>query len=290
MTTLSSKKVSVIVPNYNYVRYIEKRIDSIVKQTYPIYELIILDDASTDGSAEVIEKKLAEVKEKYPELKVQFVRNEENSGKAMAAWKKGWELATGDYIWIAEADDLSGRKFLEEVMEGFRDPKVVLSYTESMVINGAGLLVAPNFRWSRDKEKTGHYKKSYIKGGRQEIEEIMAIRCTIPNVSAVVMKKKEIFLGYLEEALQFNQVGDWYFYVRVLGNGKISYNRKALNKFRVHSDSKTGQAKKDWWHYQEILDMHRMFAIRYNLTEPVVKNMKLEELRVKQRMERSKHK
>ena len=208
MTTLQDKKVSVIVPNYNYVRYIEKRIDSIVKQTYPIYELIVLDDASTDGSVEVIEKKLAEVKAKYPELKVQFVRNEKNSGKAMAAWKKGWELATGDYIWIAEADDLSGRKFLEEVMEGFRDPEVVLSYTESMVINGAGLLVAPNFRWSRDKEKTGHYKKSYIKGGRQEIEEIMAIRCTIPNVSAVVIKKKEIFLGYLEEALQFNQVGD----------------------------------------------------------------------------------
>ena len=288
MTTLSSKKVSVIVPNYNYVRYIEKRIDSIVKQTYPIYELIILDDASTDGSAEVIEKKLAEVKAKYPELKVQFVRNEENSGKAMAAWKKGWELATGDYIWIAEADDLSGRKFLEEVMEGFRDPEVVLSYTESAIINSVGLMIAPNFRWSRDKEKTGHYKTDYTKGGRTEIEEIMAVRCTIPNVSAVVLKKKEIFLEYLEESLKFNQVGDWYFYLRVLENGKISYNHKSLNKFRVHKDSKTGQSKKGWWHYQEIVDMHKMLAVRYNLTELVVRRMKNEEERVKNRMERNK--
>ena len=290
MATLPSKKVSVVVPNYNYARYIGKRIDSIVRQTYPIYELIILDDASTDESVEVIEKKLVEIRAKYPELKVQFVRNDKNSGKAIAAWKKGWGLATGDYIWIAEADDLCNRRFLDEVMKGFDDPEVVLSYAESMLINGVGLVMAPNFRWSRDKEKTGHYKKSYVKDGRQEIEEIMAIRCTIPNVSAVVMRKKEIFLNYLEEALQFGQVGDWYFYMKVLENGKISYNRKALNKFRVHSDSKTGQAKKDRRHHQEILDMHKMFAIRYNLTKSVVKSMKMEELRVGQRMERSNHK
>ena len=54
MTTLQNKKVSVIVPNYNYAKYIGKRIDSIVRQTCPVYELIVLDDCSTDNSVEMI--------------------------------------------------------------------------------------------------------------------------------------------------------------------------------------------------------------------------------------------
>ena len=283
MTTLQDKKVSVIVPNYNYARYIGKRIDSIVKQTYPIYELIILDDASTDRSAEVIEKKLVEVKAKFPDLKVQFVRNEKNSGKAMAAWKKGWKLATGDYIWIAEADDLCSRRFLEEVMKGFDDPEVVLSYAESVVINGMGLLIAPNFRWSRDKEKTGHYKRSYVKDGRQEIEEIMAIRCTIPDVSAVVMKKEKKFEKYLDEALEYSQVGDWYFYAKMLENGRISYNYRALNKFRVHGGSKTAKSKGDRQHYEEIIEMHEFFRKEFELSDVILGYMRIEAERVEKR-------
>ena len=285
MTTSQSKKVSVIIPNYNYARYINKRIDSILKQTYPIYELIVLDDGSTDGSVEIIRNKLAEVQKDYPELKVQFVANNKNSGKAMAQWKKGFELAGGDYLWIAEADDLSKKKFLEEVMKGFEDPEVILSYSESMIINGRGIMIAPNFRWSRDKEKTGHYKKSYIKDGVREIEEIMAIRCTIPNVSAAVFRNtsRVPYLRILDEALRFFQVGDWYFYMKVLDYGRISYCKKALNEFRVHRDSKTGESVNDDRHYKEILEMHRIMALRYNITEVMAKRIKNEEIQVRKK-------
>ena len=157
MTISLSKKVSVVIPNYNYARYLKKRIQSIVKQTYPIYEMIILDDASTDESVRVIQNILTEVKAKYPNISIQFVKNEKNTGKAILQWKKGFELASGDYVWIAEADDLSSKNFLAEAMKGFDDPEVVLSYTESRLINGYGLIMTPNFRWSIDREKTGHY-------------------------------------------------------------------------------------------------------------------------------------
>ena len=53
---INSKKVSVVIPNYNYENYIEERIDSILMQTYPIHELIILDDCSTDNSVNKIEE------------------------------------------------------------------------------------------------------------------------------------------------------------------------------------------------------------------------------------------
>lgn len=284
MTTSQNKKVSVVIPNYNYARYIRKRIWSVVRQTYPIHELIVLDDASTDGSVKIIEKELVRVRQKHPDLKVQFVKSEQNSGKAMAAWKKGFELATGDFVWIAEADDLCSRKFLVEAMRGFNDPDVVLSYTESRIINSWGMMVAPDFRWSRDREKTGHYNSSYIKDGTREIKEIMAVRCTIPNVSGVVFRREKKFLKYLDEALRFSQAGDWYFYAKILEDGKISYNRKALNHFRVHGGSKTGRTKNDKKHLQEIRKMQDYFRKKYDLDGEVLVRMGNEERRVAERM------
>lgn len=283
MTILQNKKVSVVVPNYNYAKYISKRIDSILRQTYSIYELIILDDCSTDNSVEIIEKKIEDIKVRYPELKVRFIENEKNSGKAMKQWKKGFELAEGDYIWIAEVDDLSSRNFLAEVMKGFDDPKVVISYAESAIINSFGLMIVPNFRWSRDKEKTGRYKRSYVNDGNKEIEEIMAIRCTIPNVSGVVFKNDKKFLKYFDEAVKFSQVGDWYFYAKVLENGKIAYNRKSLNKFRVHSGSKTSRSKKDRTHFDEVVLMHEYFNKNYDLKSSVRRAIEAEESRIKEK-------
>jgi len=284
MTTSQNRKVSVIIPNYNYGKYISKRIDSVVGQTYPIYELIVLDDCSSDDSLKIIERKLAKIRKKYPELKVGFVKNDENSGSAIAQWKEGFELATGDYVWIAEADDLCSRKFLEEAIKGFDNPKVVLSYTESAIINSWGLMIAPNFRWSRDKEKTGHYKNSYIKDGKEEITEILAIRCTIPNVSAVVFKKDKKYLKFLGEALQFIQVGDWYFYAKVLENGKIHYSHQSLNRFRIHRKSVTSGAKKAKQHYDEIVELHNYFRKNYDLSKEVLDAMEDEQNRVRMRL------
>ena len=97
MTISQNKKVSVIVPNYNYGRYIHKRIQSILKQTYPIHELIVLDDASTDGSAEMARSIVLDLNAQNPNLNLRFVGNKKNSGKAMLVWKQGLELVTGDF-------------------------------------------------------------------------------------------------------------------------------------------------------------------------------------------------
>ncbi len=280
MTTSQNKKVSVIIPNYNYARFIKKRIESVLKQTYPVFELIILDDFSTDNSDEIIKKTIEKVQAKYPKTKISYIRNEKNSGKAILQWQKRLELAKGDYVWIAEADDLSNKHFLEEAMKGFEDKEVVLSYTESMVINSKGLMLAPNFRFSRDKEKSGHFKKSYIKNGEDEIKEIMAVRCTIPNVSAVVFKNDKRLAGYLEEAAKFKQVGDWYLYLKILEDGKISYNRKACNKFRIHGGSVTRKSRENRSHFDEIRQLHKMLKKQYTLDEKIIGFMDEEEMRV----------
>lgn len=283
MTILQHKKVSVVIPNYNYARYLRKRIKSILKQTYPIYELIILDDCSSDDSIKIIKDEIEKIKIRFPRIKIKFIENSVNSGKPIAQWKKAFSEASGDYVWIAEADDLSDSNFLSDVMKGFDDPDVVLSYSESMIINRIGMMITPNFKWSRDREKTGHFKNSYSKEGNDEIREIMAIRCTIPNVSAVVFKKdpKIPFLSYLDQSLNFLQVGDWFFYASVLKHGKIHYVSKSLNRFRVHYDSTTGKSKKNRKHFDEVVAMHKMFDEQFALKENVKVAMRNEEQRLK---------
>lgn len=276
-----AKKVSVIVPNYNYAKYLRRRILSIGQQTYPIYELIVLDDASKDVSKTVIKRAVAEAKRLQPEMKVKIIWNKENSGKAISQWLKGVEEATGDYIWIAEADDVARKDFLFEVMRGFeQDEDVVLAYSESAIINKYGILMMPNFRRSRDREGTGHFKNSYIRPGKKEIEEIMAIRCTIPNVSAVVFKNTSGFHKYLKQAENFKQVGDWYLYVKLLEGGKIFYNKKSLNLFRVHGGSATNRGKD---HVREVEKMHEYFKNNYDLSREVLDSMRVELERIKQK-------
>ena len=110
------------------------------------------------------------------------------------------------------------------------------------------------------------------------IREIMAVRCTIPNVSGVVFKKTPKLMKYLKEALKYRQVGDWYLYLRLLEDGKIAYNRKALNKFRIHRGSATERGRE---HLNEVVEIHKMVDDKYRLSSNVKKWMGAEEERIR---------
>jgi len=90
--------LSVIVPNYNHARYLGLSLPTILNQSVPALEVIVLDDASTDNSAEVIQRFAAQ------SPLVRFVQNERNLG-AMANIRKGVDLARGQCIFVAPADD-----------------------------------------------------------------------------------------------------------------------------------------------------------------------------------------
>ena len=122
--------VSVIVPNYNHERFLQERIDSILNQSYTHFELIILDDCSTDNSMEVINQYKDE-----PRLKM-VVKNEKNSGSPFNQWNKGIRLAQGDLIWIAESDDACSPDFLATmVKKHLEHPDAVIAFCRSQIIN-----------------------------------------------------------------------------------------------------------------------------------------------------------
>src|SRR5690606_9831849 len=103
-------EVSVIIPNYNHARYLNQRIDSVLRQTFTDFEVIILDDCSKDDSREVIEKYRGNKKITH------IVYNAQNSGSTFGQWKKGIALAKGRFIWIAESDDWCEETFLERLL------------------------------------------------------------------------------------------------------------------------------------------------------------------------------
>ena len=76
--------VSVIIPNYNHAKYLEERIDSVLNQSYKDFEVIVLDDYSTDNSKEVINKYAGHPKVSH------IILNEENSGSTFKQWHKGF--------------------------------------------------------------------------------------------------------------------------------------------------------------------------------------------------------
>jgi glycosyltransferase involved in cell wall biosynthesis len=102
----ANPKVSVIVPSYNHERFLRQRIDSILNQTYRDFELIVLDDASTDHSGGLLQELLQEVRQPS---RIQLVLGKENSGSVFKQWNRGIALARGQYAWIALAKRPHGR-------------------------------------------------------------------------------------------------------------------------------------------------------------------------------------
>lgn len=241
------KKVSVVIPNYNYANYIGKRIESIVNQSYPIYELIILDDCSTDNSVRIIENIVNNLKKVKPDIIVKFVKNKKNSGCVFKQWQKAFELSTGDYLWIAEADDLCSKYFLNVAMQGFLNDDVALSFTESKGIDEEENVIYKDFRVWTDPYKENIFKTSFVKRGNDFINESLAINNSITNASAVIFDKRKNnnFIDILKSAQQYRLSGDWYFYANYIKNYSISYSSDSLNYHRVHQGSVTNTLDKN---------------------------------------------
>jgi glycosyltransferase involved in cell wall biosynthesis len=260
------KKVSVVIPNYNYELYLKERFQTIIEQTYPVYEIIFLEDCSSDNSLEV-----AKNYAKNCTISLKIITNKSNSGSVSRQWAKGISASRGDYIWIAEADDLSEKSFLQEVMTGFDDNNVVLSYCQSKQIDQKGDIIDNNYlKYTNDIDEI-KWKENYTRDGLQEIRDTLAVKNTIPNVSATVFKRHDIS-EILDELVQFKIAGDWFFYIWLLQKGKISFNSRSLNCHRRHDKGVTLSENAER-HFEEIVRMQEYIKERFEIDENTVKKV-----------------
>lgn len=213
--------VSVIIPNYNHARYLEQRLDSVFNQTYQNFEVIILDDCSTDNSLEIIEKY-----KNNPHLS-QVVVNEANSGSVFKQWDKGINLAKGELIWIAESDDYCELTFLEEMVNALSAKKtVVVACAQYVFFND-------DYESCVKERKTRYYRgKDYICNRLIRYNEIR-------NASGVIFTKKA-YSNISKNYLTFRSAGDLQFWSEILQYGDVVRVGKNLSYYRQGAASVTG--------------------------------------------------
>ena len=219
-------KVSVIIPNYNHRVYLKQRIESVLDQTFKDFELIILDDCSTDNSTEVIHQF-----SNHP-LVSAIVINDTNSGSPFKQWQKGISLAKGEWIWIAESDDSADKQFLEKFFSALSGNKknIGLIYCDSNILDEHG--VRGNFAEIKNKKfNTDRWSHNYRNSGLDEIENFLLPEGTINNTSAVLLNRK-----VLEQVNPFDLnlrfIGDKYAFVKVLSTSDVLYVGEGLNFYR----------------------------------------------------------
>jgi glycosyltransferase involved in cell wall biosynthesis len=243
-------RVSAIVPNYNHAGFLKERLHSIRRQTSPVAEIIILDDASTDDSRDVIEGFVRET-----DIPVVTLFNEENSGSVFNQWAKGLARATGDLVWICESDDSCDRNFLKALAPYFDDPCVMLAFGMIDLIDEEGH-PQPGLKDYMDSAAAGFWEEPHVLSARSWFHGPLGIRNVIPNVGGCVFRRQQLSESLVDELRSYRICGDWHLYSVIARGGAIAYEPKARSYFRRHSSNTT----RDGFKTEAFFDEHIAIA------------------------------
>ena len=219
-------KVSVIVPNFNHAHFLPQRLESILAQTCTDYELIVLDDFSSDNSRDVLERYAKQIP-------MRLIFNEKNSGSPFKQWRKGAALASGEYLWIAESDDYSDPYFLEKLVRRLdENPNVGIAYCDSQVVDENGQTLGRSREWNSRLDER-RWEGDFMSFGASECVNYLSQQNTIPNASAVV-SRCAIFLRQDGLWDEMRLCGDWLKWIQMLTVSDIVYVSEPLNYYRTH--------------------------------------------------------
>ena len=226
--------VSVIIPNYNHARFLRQRLESVLKQTIRQFEVIILDDCSTDDSRIVIESFRGHEKISH------IIFGEKNSGSPFLQWNKGIQLAKGNWIWIAESDDWCEPIFLNELTSKIKDD-VSLAFCQTVVINQEEKKIWQT-KWRKSEEEFD---------GDVFIKDFLSKGNYIVNASMCIFQKK-IYQQISGTFTKFKFIGDWVLWLELAALGKVVVSGKQLNYFRKHDRDVSGKAFTEGLGYYEV--------------------------------------
>lgn len=242
-----SPKVSIIVPNYNHAPYLQQRLESIYRQTYENFEVILLDDCSSDNSIEI----LTEFASRFPNRTICNF-NDVNSGGVFRQWKKGLEIANGELVWIAESDDFCSDNFLAEQVKAFNNPAVMLSFCNVEFVSGESCEPVWSLASYLAELAMHDWCEPFIRSAHSLVSSGWGIKNLVPNVSGAVFRKPHGFSLLDDERWQsLRMCGDWVFYLSLIRGGLVSYTPAATNYYRQHSASTSQTTQKQDIYYLE---------------------------------------
>lgn len=212
-------KVSILIPSYNYARYLPMALDSILKQTFQDFEVIIIDDGSIDNTEETVKPYLRNYKFSYFRL--------ENGGQAKAL-NYGLKLAKGKYIAFLDSDDIwFENKLSRQTQILDNNPLVGLCYTNMAYMDYTGKTYDPIIK----------------KHSETNSPENLLMDCYIKSPSSV-MVRRSVFenVGNFREIMVCHDHDMW---VRCIEKTRFYYIEEALVGYRYH-EGQLSKGKKVW--------------------------------------------
>jgi glycosyltransferase involved in cell wall biosynthesis len=222
------KSLSIVMANYNYGQYIPDAINAILNQSRLPDEFIIIDDASTDNSVEII---LNQIKN-FPFVKL--IQHKKNTG-VIDLINEGIHIAKGDYLYLAASDDFISPEFIEKMMD-FIDINNNISICTSI----------PGFFNSNDKSKIYFYpfyeKKECIFTRNESIKVFNSSSFWIPSHATIF--KREYALLYNGYNRKLKHYSDWYLNIKIALNHGMAYVPEPIAAMRIHDSSYSAKQNK----------------------------------------------
>ncbi|WP_329805040.1 glycosyltransferase family 2 protein [Flavobacterium facile] len=200
-------KISVLMPVYNSELYIKEAIDSILNQTFTDFELIIIDDASTDKSVEIIQS--------YTDSRIQLIVKPQNSGYTNSL-NYGLTIAKGEYIARMDSDDISmPERFAKQVgfLEANKD--VVVCGSVFNIIGTGEIINVPE--------------------EHEDIKFGMLLRCRIGHPT-VMIRKRVLIENNINYNHEMEPAEDYDLWVRLSEIGKLYNLKEPLLSYRIHQN------------------------------------------------------
>jgi glycosyltransferase involved in cell wall biosynthesis len=218
---------------------LEQRLSSVYHQTYPHLRVILLDDASTDNSREILEQYCH-----HPKTQV-VAYNEQNLGSPFPQWRRGIEMAETEWVWIAESDDYCTTDFLEALLPGLENPDCVMAFNELHWVNDAGMIT-----------RTAKPVAPFMMEGKTFFRKNMLIQNHLQNAGMAVVRR-EVALRMDSGWTRYRKSGDYRFFAEILQHGKVYGSGQPLAFFRRHPQQITTRLEHDDLAFTEKMETYR---------------------------------
>lgn len=233
--------VSIITPMYNSEKYIADTVNSVIKQTYDNWEMIIIDDCSTDSGSKIVRNFIIK------DDRVKLIKLKENSGVTVAR-NRGIKEAQGRYIAFLDSDDLWESNKLEKQINHMKEVNAAISYTGYRKINEDG-----NHRGVVNIPEKVNYAD--------------LLKTNIMGCLTVVYDQKQLRKRYFKE---LDKSEDYVLWLDILKETKFAYGvQEPLASYRVMSNSRSSNKfkviKQQWNIYRDFEELSFFKSVYYFL-------------------------
>lgn len=194
--------VSIVVASYNHAEFLDRRLESLVNQTYQSTEILVIEDCSSDDSLKVLRKY-----EHQPKVRL-IVRR--NNGGWVAVCRQGVEMSSGEFVIFAQCDDDCHPRLIERLVDGMRAyPSAGIIFCRSVLVDKNGHRLGDDFSVREPSFRSRCTTDTLLT--QKEMSRFLLHSCVIPNMSAALIRR-ECFtaLGYLSS--DYRVCNDWEFF------------------------------------------------------------------------------